>query len=190
MDSIAAISQRIAHIQTTIASLSPPVGRSVSAVAASSFATQLEAAAAEFTPPAANGLNADGVPTELAAYGNGNIPREALTPLGQSGHRLWAPAAAAFENLRSAAAASGVKIGITDSYRSYDAQVDVARRKGLYSEGGLAAKPGTSRHGWGMAVDLDLDANAQAWMGANAARFGFTVDPREPWHWNYLATSA
>jgi hypothetical protein len=43
---------------------------------------------------------------------------------------------------------AGVDIGVTDSYRSYDAQVDVARRKGLYSQGGLAATPGTSDHGW------------------------------------------
>ena len=77
-------------------------------------------------------------------------------------------------------------VGVTDSYRSYDVQVDVVRRKGLYSQGGLGAKPGTSQHGWGMAVDLDLDASAQAWMRTNAARFGFVEDtPREPWHWAF-----
>jgi LAS superfamily LD-carboxypeptidase LdcB len=80
-----------------------------------------------------------------------------------------------------------VDIGITDSYRSYDAQVDVARRKGLYSQGGLAAQPGTSPHGWGVAADLDLDDDAaQRWMRANAGRFGFVEDtPRELWHWVY-----
>ena len=66
-----------------------------------------------------------------------------------------------------------MKIGITDSYRSYDEQVDVARRKGLYSQGGLAAKPGTSEHGWGMATDLDLNSKAQAWMRANGEKYGF-----------------
>ena len=77
-------------------------------------------------------------------------------------------------------------IGVTDSYRSFDAQLDVARRKGLYSQGGLAAQPGTSQHGWGLAVDLDLDARAQAWMRANASRFAFVEDtPHEPWHWAY-----
>ena len=64
--------------------------------------------------------------------------------------------------------------------------MDLVRRKGLYSQGGLAAKPGTSDHGWGMAVDLNLNANAQRWMRANAGRFGFVEDtPREPWHWAY-----
>jgi hypothetical protein len=81
---------------------------------------------------------------------------------------------------------AGVDIGVTDSYRSYDAQVDVARRKGLYSQGGLAATPGTSDHGWGMSLDLDLDSRALSWMRANAGRYGFVEDvPREPWHWTF-----
>ena len=82
--------------------------------------------------------------------------------------------------------AEGVTIGITDSYRTYETQVDLVRRKGLYSQGGLAATPGTSDHGWGLAADLRLDASAQAWMRANAGRYGFAEDtPREPWHWAY-----
>lgn len=116
---------------------------------------------------------------------NGGIPASALTPIG-GGHRLAAPAAAAFADLVAAARADGVSFTVNDSYRSYDQQVDMARRKGLYSEGGLAAKPGTSTHGLGMAVDLGLNADAQAWMRANGARFGFVEDvPREPWHWTF-----
>jgi LAS superfamily LD-carboxypeptidase LdcB len=88
------------------------------------------------------------------------------------------------------AKAQGVKIGITDSYRSYTEQVDVARRKGLYSQGGLAAKPGTSEHGWGMATDLDLNNKAQAWMRANGEKYGFVENtPREPWHWAFKPKS-
>ncbi len=113
-------------------------------------------------------------------------PRTALQEVGTTGHRLWAPAGQALEGLLAEAARDGVRIGITDSYRSYDAQVDVAARKGLYSQGGLAAEPGTSPHGWGIAVDLDLDDRAQAWMRTNGGRFGFVEDtPREPWHWVY-----
>ncbi|GIG27655.1 M15 family metallopeptidase [Cellulomonas marina] len=126
------------------------------------------------------------VPAALAAYGNGKIPESALAGVGSTGHRLWAPAAQRLEQLLAAAKADGVGIGITDSYRSYAAQVDVANRKGLYSQGGLAAAPGTSDHGWGMAVDLDLDAKAQAWMQQNAGRYGFVADtPRESWHWSF-----
>jgi hypothetical protein len=135
---------------------------------------------------AATRLNTDGVPLDLVAYGNGKIPANALRPVGNTGHKLWAPASAALESLIEAARRDGVKIGITDSYRPYAEQVDLARRKGLYSQGGLAAKPGTSDHGWGMAVDLDLDSRAQTWMRANAGRFGFVEDtPREPWHWAF-----
>ncbi|QGG97136.1 hypothetical protein GH723_14760 [Actinomarinicola tropica] len=61
-----------------------------------------------------------------------------------------------------------------------------ATEKGLYSQGGLAATPGTSNHGWGLSVDLDLNPASEAWMKANAPRFGFVEDvPREPWHWTY-----
>lgn len=200
---IEAISSRILEIQTTIASMSlrtapamAPVSTSAaSTVSASpSFDTVLAQAQALTTSPstvtasaATSGrLGADGIPTDLAAYGNGKVPRDALAPVGATGHRLWAPASASLEGLLTAAKADGVDIGITDSYRSYESQVDVAERKGLYSEGGLAAKPGTSDHGWGMSVDLRLDGPALAWMRANGASHGFVEDvPREPWHWTF-----
>lgn len=120
-----------------------------------------------------------------ATFPNGRIPASALTPIG-GGHRLAAPAAAAFLDMAAAARADGVAFKVNDSYRSLDQQVEMVRRKGLYSEGGLAAKPGTSAHGLGMAVDLQLDPKAQAWMRANGERFGFVEDvPREPWHWTF-----
>ncbi|WP_448631325.1 M15 family metallopeptidase [Cellulomonas soli] len=96
--------------------------------------------------------------------------------MGSTGHRLWAPAAEKLTQLIAGAAADGVTVGITDSYRSYEAQVDVAERKGLYKNGGLAAVPGTSDHGWGMAVDLSLDGKAQTWMREHAGEYGFTED--------------
>ena len=131
-------------------------------------------------------LNAAGIPSDLAVYGNGQVPTSALASVGATGHRLWAPAASAFETLLTAAKTDGVDIGITDSYRTYDSQVDLAERKGLYSEGGLAAKPGTSDHGWGLSLDLKLDPAALSWMRANGARYGFAEDvPREPWHWTF-----
>lgn len=200
---IEAISSRIMEIQTTIASMSmraAPMASSVSTSSASSASTatsfdtvlaQAQALTAGSSTVAASGgasatLNADGIPTDLAAYGNGQIPREALATVGDTGHRLWAPASAGFEGLLEAAKADGVTIGITDSYRTYESQVDLAERKGLYSEGGLAAKPGTSDHGWGMSVDLKLDGPALAWMRANGAAHGFVEDvPREPWHWTF-----
>jgi len=127
------------------------------------------------------------VPPELAAHGNGQIPRAQLTEIGQNGHRLYAPAAAAWDNVVATAAADGIDLRITDSYRSYEQQVDLVRRKGLYSEGGLGAKPGTSNHGWGLAVDANVnDPSTLEWMRVNAPRFGFVeAVPREPWHWEF-----
>lgn len=135
----------------------------------------------------ATGGSGNYVPAELLEFGNGHIPRKALTPVGDTGHYLWRDAAVAFEALLAAAEADGVVVGITDSYRSFDGQVQVARKKGIYSDGGLAAVPGTSNHGWGTAVDLRLDKRALAWMREHAFKFGYVEDvPREPWHWHYI----
>lgn len=127
------------------------------------------------------------VPPELQAYGNGRIPSEAMVPIGQGGHRLHAPAAQAWMSAVEAAAADGITLRITDSYRSYDQQVDLVRRKGLYSQGGYGAVPGTSNHGWGLAVDVDVsDPATLSWIRSNGWRFGFVeAVPREPWHWEY-----
>ena len=82
-------------------------------------------------------------------------------------------------------------IGINETYRPYSEQVDLAKRKGLYSQGGLAAKPGTSEHGWGMATDLELNSSAQSWMKKHASDYGFVNNvPRESWHWAYKPKSA
>ena len=125
------------------------------------------------------------VPANLRAYGNGRIPSSKLESIGVGGHKLAGPAASAYKRMSADAAKAGVKIGVTDSYRSYAAQVDVARRKGLYKHGGLAATPGTSKHGWGLAVDVKVDRAGQNWLQKNASQYGFHTIPREPWHWEY-----
>lgn len=125
-------------------------------------------------------------PPELVVFGNGAVPAAALAPVGDTEHRLWAPAANGLSALMDDAAAEGIDIGITDSYRPLAVQERLAREKGLYSQGGLAAVPGTSNHGWGVATDLDLDGPALEWMRENGWRYGFVEDvPREPWHWTY-----
>ena len=187
---IADIQSRIIALQTQAAGQTTRTTQTSSASGAA-FATQLSnAVAAQSSGTAAADktykLNSKGVPVDLAAYGNGKVPPNALGQVGNTGHRLWAPAAEQLNSMIADAKRDGVKIGITDSYRPYDEQVDLARRKGLYSQGGLAAKPGTSDHGWGMAVDLDLNSKAQAWMRQHGKEYGFEEDtPREPWHWGF-----
>ena len=155
------------------------------------FANYLQDAVA--AAPTANKtykLNGKGIPEDLAAYGNGRIPASALEKVGNTRHKLWAPAAESLTRMIADAQKDGVQIGITDSYRPYAEQVDLARRKGLYSQGGLAAKPGTSEHGWGMATDLDLNSRALSWMKKNADNYGFVMNvPRENWHWAYKPKS-
>ena len=127
-----------------------------------------------------------GPPSELVAFGNGQVPAEALSQVGETNHRLWAPAAHGLTRLIDDAAADGITIGITDSYRPLAVQERLAVEKGLYRDGGLAAVPGTSNHGWGVATDLDMDGPALQWMRSNGWRYGFVEDvPREPWHWTY-----
>jgi hypothetical protein len=126
-------------------------------------------------------------------YSNGMIPASKLCALG-NGHMLRCDAAAAYLQLASAYRAQfGKSLCITDSYRSYASQVDLYSRKPS-----LAALPGTSNHGWGVAVDLcggiDKYGTAQyQWMKAHAAKFGW-VHPtwadqggsrEEPWHWEF-----
>lgn len=187
---IAGIQQRIAQIESRFvmaASTAAAVPRTAAGgPAENDFAGVLDTQMTKAADAADATTRAD-----LERFGNGRIPAGALQPIGVGNHRLWGPAAQAFTRMQADANAAGVDIGVTDSYRSYDQQVDVARRKGLYSQGGLAATPGTSDHGWGMSLDLDLDNRAQAWMRANAGRYGFAEDvPREPWHWTFKSSAA
>ena len=66
----------------------------------------------------------------------------------------------------------GQDICLTDGYRSYAAQVSVRNRKP-----GLAARPGTSEHGFGLAVDLCGGVESQGegywWLRENAGAFGY-----------------
>ena len=127
-------------------------------------------------------------PAELAAYGNGKIPADALTPIGDGSERLYGPAAEAFRRMASDAWRVGVDLKVNDGYRSIERQHDMAERHGLYSQGGRAAVPGTSTHGWGLSVDVDSDGGAHEWLQRNGARYGFVADvPGEPWHWTYRA---
>jgi cell wall-associated NlpC family hydrolase len=142
-------------------------------------------------PPSYDGARSWG------GYPNGLIPPSAMCPLGVAGHSLRCDAAAAYRAMSAAFAASfGSPICITDSYRTYAGQVRLYGQKPA-----LAAVPGTSNHGWGLAVDLcggiERFGTAQyAWMTANAGRFGFLhphwADPgngrEEPWHWEYAGT--
>ena len=97
---------------------------------------------------------------------------------------------------RARQAASGKLLCLTDSYRDFAGQVDVFRRKP-----NLAATPGRSQHGWGLAVDLGcgvqgFGSEAHRWMQANGPAYGW-IHPAwaqiggsrpEAWHWEYVGS--
>jgi hypothetical protein len=126
-------------------------------------------------------------------FANGRIPAEAMTPIGGP-HRLERQAAAAFLQMRVAARGDGLNVSLTDSYRSYDAQVQLRLSKGDLV---ATATPGTSVHGWGKAIDIDLRNPAlRSWLQRNAVRFGW-VNPAwakragksfEPWHYEFYGS--
>jgi LAS superfamily LD-carboxypeptidase LdcB len=129
---------------------------------------------------------------------NGHIPSEAMQSLTWApNHMLRPDAAAQFERLNEAFRAQfGVDIHVTSSYRSFSGQVSSRARFGRW-----AATPGTSNHGWGVAVDLSGGINRfrtvqHQWMQENAPAFGW-IHPDwarqggslpEPWHWEFWGT--
>lgn len=133
---------------------------------------------------------------DVSGYANGQIPVSLLCPLvNYPQHHLRADAAKAFNDMSMAYALQfGNTICVTDSYRSLSEQVSVKA-----SKPGLAATPGTSRHGLAVAVDLcggiqGFGTPQHVWMQQNAPKFGW-CDPMwarsggskpEPWHWQYM----
>lgn len=128
----------------------------------------------------------------VAAHANGRIPEALLCPLPQPGERLRADAAEAFIELDGAFRSEfGRPMCVADSYRPYHEQVS------LFEEmlPGMAARPGTSQHGLGLAVDLcggvhRVGTPEHEWMLATAPGHGWdnpswARDGFEPWHWEF-----
>ncbi|MCA9601125.1 MAG: M15 family metallopeptidase [Myxococcales bacterium] len=104
---------------------------------------------------------------------------------------LWRPAAVRFRAMKAAMEEAGVWSGINESYRTYDKQVyfkncQISR---ACNNGNTAATPGTSNHGWGMAVDLVIGPGTYQWLSAHATEYGFDnaegARAGENWHWTY-----
>jgi zinc D-Ala-D-Ala carboxypeptidase len=131
----------------------------------------------------------------VLGFGNGQIPRSDLCPIwGAPGQLLRADAAAAFDTMSKAYAQQfGQPICVTDSYRSYSQQVALYATKP-----NLAAVPGTSNHGLGVAVDLcggieSFGTVQHQWLFIHAPLYGWfhplwaepTGSRPEPWHWEF-----
>jgi len=133
-----------------------------------------------------------------AIKGNGNKSYSVvkIAPQHFSGSKggddsMTRPTACAFSRMAEAAAKSKIRLTINSGFRT------LARQQYFWNcyvtkkcnNGNLAAHPGTSNHGTGIALDLNAGSTSSAnyrWLAANASKFGFrrTV-PTEPWHWEY-----
>lgn len=130
------------------------------------------------------------------AHPNGRLPDDELCTLPiSSGQSLHPDAARAWWRLNWAFKSRfGHDVCVTDSYRSLEAQQQV-----YVTKPGLAAAPGTSNHGWGVAADLcggveSYTSQQHAWLRVEGPRFGWDnpswarVDGSrpEPWHWEFV----
>lgn len=116
---------------------------------------------------------------------NGSLPASQLSPVAGGGQLTHAAAAAWNALAQRVYRETGVKIapnGPLSTYRTYQQQVYM---KGVY--GSNAATPGTSNHGWALAVDTD-DHDL---VNRYGAPFGFqkawSDASWEPWHFKYAA---
>lgn len=139
-------------------------------------------------------ISAEGVqiPSDVIDFGNGLLPDSLLQRIGIGSHRLHSEAAAAFGRLRDQAAAAGIDLTCTDSYRTLNEQKELKQRKPT-----LSATPGRSVHGWGFAVDVSVGSPPKPfgmtvlrWLKEHGPVHGwFLGRPRdEPWHWVYRGT--
>lgn len=162
-------------------------------------------------------------PKGMAGLKNGLIPAAQLTKIPSGGTgidaSLWSPCAESFLQMFKAAKTDGITLkSISKQYRPLAAQealfydrMDPApttrkppitrRYKGrvwwLRPGKAPVATPGTSIHGWGCAVDLNVkDKKTYAWLCTNAPKYGwYLAGPRtkagkpnpnfEAWHWQW-----
>ncbi len=139
----------------------------------------------------------DGKVRAMTGIQNGRLPASMLCTLWDPEHQLRADAAVAIAKLNVAYTKRfGRSICFNDAYRSLAEQYAVKAKRG-----GYAARPGTSEHGWGLAVDLcdGVDEGPRsatyAWLRENAPAYGWEnptwargggSGPYEPWHWEYM----
>lgn len=136
---------------------------------------------------------------------NGRIPGYLLVSVPWDRAKLvaWDVLASLVALNRAFFEAFGENLIVNEGYRDYATQVEYKARTYLPPTDprrlGSAATPGTSVHGWGLAVDLGrlggFTGAKYLWLVRNAGRFRFFHPAQygqgsrtpEPWHWEYVA---
>lgn len=151
-------------------------------------------------------------------YANGRLPDDAFRVVSTHGGYLCQVAEVggavdSWLSMVSAARLDGVDIEGGWCYRTFERQVELWTSRQCFIAGMCdgdpyppTATPGTSNHGWGLAVDvwgannstLTCASTEFGWMKVNAARFGWShpgwascgQPGQEPWHWEFSGISA
>jgi D-alanyl-D-alanine carboxypeptidase len=155
---------------------------------------QASAALTSFEVPASTSLE-DCSGSSNASGSNGRLASADLCELWIPGEQLRGDAAVALSALNDHYKSEfGHDLCLSDSYRSLSSQYATKRSRGY-----LAATPGTSMHGWGLAVDLCSDSArgaTKAWLDENAEIYGWgnpswaRSSKYEPWHWEFTSGAA
>lgn len=134
--------------------------------------------------------------TDPRGFPNGQLRPDQLCRVPGARSDVW----------RMSCRAVGDFTALNQAYRARfgrDLQVDhlrgtayrtVGDQQVLYAKYGSprAAKPGTSNHGWGLALDLAMGGGNHSsatyrWLKENGPRYGFVDEvPHEDWHWRYI----
>jgi hypothetical protein len=126
---------------------------------------------------------------------NGALTDHSLCELWQPGEYLRPDAAMSLSALNEAFRASfGRELCLVASYRDLATQYQLSASRGYW-----AASPGTSMHGWGLAIDLcskeTQDSDVFAWLWVNGPSYGWQNpswaqlggSKYEPWHWEFVS---
>jgi len=168
------------------------------------------------------------LPKDLKGVANGKLPDSILKPIAIGG-KLHHLAAAAFNAMTKAAKADGINFKHVGDYRPYDAQLSLFKQRYVKGDSGdprkitrtfegekwmlkagmaPAGSPGTSNHGWGIAIDVALEVGGKLlsitsdpdgkggfkdgveWLMKHADTYGFSWEIKEgaqaeAWHIRY-----
>lgn len=151
-------------------------------------------------------LGSDYIPEDIIPLTKGR----AYIP-GREGLSLRSPAEEALHRMALAAKEDGVSLVVSSSYRSYEYQRKVYDREvrlyGQETADRQSARPGTSQHQLGTAVDFGsitdafADTAAGKWMTVHGPSWGWSLSfPEgyekvtgyrwESWHWRYVGERA
>lgn len=140
-------------------------------------------------------------PGPWGGYQNGRLPTNLLAPIPwQPNFLLRSDATAALTALNEKYKSTfGTDLYVSDAYRDYAGQVAIRGEWCARGACHMAAVPGTSNHGWALAVDLGGGINSfgtpqYEWMKNHGPAYGWQhpawaepggSGPTEPWHWEF-----